>query len=124
VICWFHSGVRGVCYTDGYIELKDRTKDISISGGENISTVEVESVLYRHPAVLEAAVVARPDEKWGADLSHIWTREGWLYLAVIFDLFSRRVIGWSMRSEMSAALVIDAFGRGPSQAAARSHRAQ
>jgi len=62
---WFHSGDLGVCYPDGYIELKDRAKDIIISGGENISTVEVESVLYRHPAVLEAAVVARPDEKWG-----------------------------------------------------------
>jgi len=52
-------------HDDGYIELKDRAKDIIISGGENISTIEVESVLYRHPAVLEAAVVARPDEKWG-----------------------------------------------------------
>jgi fatty-acyl-CoA synthase len=62
---WFHSGDLGVCHPDGYVELKDRAKDIIISGGENISTVEVESVLYRHPAVLEAAVVARPDEKWG-----------------------------------------------------------
>ncbi len=52
-------------HPDGYIELKDRSKDIIISGGENISTIEVESVLYRHPAVLEAAVVARPDAKWG-----------------------------------------------------------
>ena len=52
-------------HPDGYIELKDRSKDIIISGGENISTIEVEGVLYRHPAVLEAAVVARPDEKWG-----------------------------------------------------------
>ena len=62
---WFHSGDLGVCHPDGYIELKDRAKDIIISGGENISTVEVEDVLYRHPAVLEAAVVARPDERWG-----------------------------------------------------------
>jgi fatty-acyl-CoA synthase len=54
-----------VCHADGYVELKDRSKDIIISGGENISTIEVESVLYRHPAVLEAAVVAQPDEKWG-----------------------------------------------------------
>jgi fatty-acyl-CoA synthase len=54
-----------VWHPDGYIELKDRSKDIVISGGENISTIEVEQVLYRHPAVLEAAVVARPDEKWG-----------------------------------------------------------
>ena len=62
---WFHSGDLGVMHPDGYIELKDRAKDIIISGGENISTIEVESVLYRHPAILEAAVVARPDEKWG-----------------------------------------------------------
>jgi fatty-acyl-CoA synthase len=52
-------------HTDGYIELKDRSKDIIISGGEDISTIEVEGVLFHHPAVLEAAVVARPDEKWG-----------------------------------------------------------
>ena len=62
---WFHSGDLGVLHPDGYIELKDRAKDIIISGGENISTIEVENVLYRHPAVLEAAVVARPDDKWG-----------------------------------------------------------
>ena len=52
-------------HPDGYIDLKDRSKDIIISGGENISSVEVEQVLYRHPAVMEAAVVAKPDEKWG-----------------------------------------------------------
>jgi 3-(methylthio)propionyl---CoA ligase len=62
---WFHTGDLGVMHKDGYIELKDRSKDIIISGGENISTIEVEGVLYRHPAVLEAAVVARPDERWG-----------------------------------------------------------
>jgi fatty-acyl-CoA synthase len=62
---WFHSGDLGVLHEDGYVELKDRSKDIIISGGENISTIEVESVLYKHPAVQEAAVVARPDEKWG-----------------------------------------------------------
>jgi fatty-acyl-CoA synthase len=62
---WFHTGDLGVWHEDGYIELKDRSKDIIISGGENISTIEVEGVLYRHPAVLEAAVVARPDEVWG-----------------------------------------------------------
>ena len=62
---WFHSGDLGVMHPDGYIQLKDRAKDIIISGGENISTLEVESVLYRHPQVLEAAVVARPDDKWG-----------------------------------------------------------
>jgi fatty-acyl-CoA synthase len=62
---WFHTGDLGVMHPDGYIEIKDRSKDIIISGGENISTIEVESVLYRHPAVLEAAVVARPDATWG-----------------------------------------------------------
>jgi fatty-acyl-CoA synthase len=62
---WFHSGDLGVMHPDGYIELKDRSKDIIISGGENISTIEVEDVLYRHPSVLEAAVVARPDQTWG-----------------------------------------------------------
>ena len=62
---WFHTGDLGVVHEDGYIQLKDRAKDIIISGGENISTIEVEGALYRHPAVLEAAVVARPDETWG-----------------------------------------------------------
>jgi fatty-acyl-CoA synthase len=62
---WFHSGDLGVLHADGYIQLKDRSKDIIISGGENISSIEVEDVLYRHPAVMFAAVVARPDEKWG-----------------------------------------------------------
>jgi fatty-acyl-CoA synthase len=62
---WFHSGDLGVMHPDGYIELRDRKKDIVISGGENISTVEVEKVLFFHPAVLEAAVVGVPDEKWG-----------------------------------------------------------
>ena len=62
---WFRTGDLGVMHPDGYIELKDRSKDIIISGGENISTIEVEAVLYRHPGVLEAAVVARPDPMWG-----------------------------------------------------------
>ncbi len=62
---WFKTGDLGVMHPDSYIELKDRSKDIIISGGENISTIEVEGVLYRHPAVLDAAVVARPDQKWG-----------------------------------------------------------
>ncbi len=62
---WFHTGDLGVWHPDGYAEIRDRSKDIIISGGENISTIEVESVLYRHPAVLEAAVVARPDATWG-----------------------------------------------------------
>jgi fatty-acyl-CoA synthase len=62
---WFHSGDLGVTHVDSYIQLKDRSKDIIISGGENISSIEIEDVLYKHPAVLEAAVVARPDNKWG-----------------------------------------------------------
>ncbi len=62
---WFHTGDLGVMHEDGYIEIKDRAKDIIISGGENISSIEIEGALYRHPAVLEAAVVAKPDEKWG-----------------------------------------------------------
>jgi fatty-acyl-CoA synthase len=62
---WFHTGDLAVWHPDGYIEIKDRSKDIIISGGENISSLEVEEALYKHPAVMEAAVVARPDPKWG-----------------------------------------------------------
>ena len=62
---WFHSGDLAVMNPDGYVKMKDRSKDIIISGGENISSVEVEDVLYRHPAVIAAAVVAKPDPKWG-----------------------------------------------------------
>jgi fatty-acyl-CoA synthase len=62
---WFHSGDLGVKYPDGYVQLKDRSKDIIISGGENISSIEVEDALYKHPAVQAAAVVAKPDDKWG-----------------------------------------------------------
>jgi fatty-acyl-CoA synthase len=62
---WFHTGDLAVGDAEGYVKIKDRSKDIIISGGENISTIEVEDVLYSHPNVLEAAVVARPDEKWG-----------------------------------------------------------
>ncbi|HET7765194.1 MAG TPA: acyl-CoA synthetase [Burkholderiales bacterium] len=62
---WFHSGDLAVMQPDGYVKIKDRSKDIIISGGENISSLEVEDVLYRHPAVLAAAVVAKPDPKWG-----------------------------------------------------------
>jgi len=62
---WFHTGDLGVMHPDGYIQLKDRSKDIIISGGENISSIEVEDVLYKHPAIAAAAVVALPDEKWG-----------------------------------------------------------
>jgi fatty-acyl-CoA synthase len=62
---WFHSGDLAVKHPDGYLEIRDRAKDIIISGGENISSVEVEGALYQNPVVLEAAVVAKPDEKWG-----------------------------------------------------------
>lgn len=62
---WFHTGDLAVVHTDGYIKIKDRSKDVIISGGENISSLEVEEVLYRHPSVIAAAVVAKPDEKWG-----------------------------------------------------------
>ena len=62
---WFHTGDLGVMHEDGYIQLKDRSKDIIISGGENISSIEVEDALYKHPAIAAAAVVAKPDDKWG-----------------------------------------------------------
>lgn len=62
---WFHSGDIAVCHPDGYIQIKDRSKDVIISGGENISSIEVEDVLFKHPKILEAAVVAKSDEKWG-----------------------------------------------------------
>jgi fatty-acyl-CoA synthase len=62
---WFHSGDLGVIHPDGYIQIKDRSKDIIISGGENISSIEVEDALYKHPAVQVVAVVAKPDDKWG-----------------------------------------------------------
>jgi fatty-acyl-CoA synthase len=62
---WLHTGDLAVMEQDGYVKIRDRSKDIIISGGENISSIEVEETLYRHPAVLSAAVVAQPDEKWG-----------------------------------------------------------
>jgi len=74
---WFHSGDLAVCHEDGYVEIKDRSKDIIISGGENISSIEIEKTLYRHPAVMEAAVVARQDEKWGeTPCAFVTLREG------------------------------------------------
>jgi fatty-acyl-CoA synthase len=62
---WYHSGDLAVWHPDNYIQIKDRSKDIIITGGENVSSLEVEECLYRHPEVMEAAVVARPDAKWG-----------------------------------------------------------
>ncbi len=74
---WFHSGDLGVMHADGYIQLKDRSKDIIISGGENISSIEVEDVLYKHPDIASCAVVAKPDEKWGeTPCAFIELREG------------------------------------------------
>jgi len=74
---WFHSGDLAVLHADGYLRIKDRSKDIIISGGENISSIEVEDVLYRHPAVMIAAVVAAPDAKWGeVPCAFIETRDG------------------------------------------------
>ncbi|MEM7406665.1 MAG: acyl-CoA synthetase [Pseudomonadota bacterium] len=74
---WFHSGDLGVMHPDGYVQLKDRSKDIIISGGENISSIEVEDALYAHPDILEAAVVAKPDEKWGeTPCAFVRIREG------------------------------------------------
>jgi fatty-acyl-CoA synthase len=62
---WFHTGDAAVVHPDGYVQIRDRLKDVIISGGENISSIEVEAMLLRHPAVIEAAVVGRPDERWG-----------------------------------------------------------
>jgi fatty-acyl-CoA synthase len=74
---WFHSGDLGVMHKDGYIQLKDRSKDIIISGGENISSIEVEDALFKHPKVHAAAVVARPDDKWGeTPCAFVELREG------------------------------------------------
>lgn len=85
---WFHSGDLGVWHPDNYIQLKDRSKDIIISGGENISSLEVEDVLYKHPDIIEAAVVARPDEKWGeTPCAFITLRKG-------ASLTEKDVIAW------------------------------
>ena len=62
---WFHTGDLGVRHPDGYVEIKDRAKDVIITGGENVSSLEVEETLYKHPQIMEAAVVARPDDRWG-----------------------------------------------------------
>ena len=75
---WFHTGDLAVMHGDGYLEIKDRSKDIIISGGENISSIEVEGALYRHPDVLEAAVVARPDETLGREPVRLRDPEGGL----------------------------------------------
>ncbi len=87
---WFHSGDLGVMHDDGYIQLKDRSKDIIISGGENISSIEIEDVLYRHPAVLEVAVVAKPDAHWGeTPCAFVALKEGASVSAEALIAFSR-----------------------------------
>src|SRR5512146_971379 len=74
---WFHTGDLAVLEPDRYVKIKDRSKDVIISGGENISSLEVEDALYRHPAVLACAVVARPDAKWGeVPLAYVETKPG------------------------------------------------
>src|SRR6266568_7127770 len=90
---WFHSGDLAVMHPDGYIEIRDRAKDIIISGGENISTVEVERVLVSHPDVLEAAVVAIPDEKWGErPKAFVTLRHGSTLTAEALISFSRQTL--------------------------------
>jgi fatty-acyl-CoA synthase len=99
---WFHSGDLGVMHPDGYIELRDRAKDIIISGGENVSTIEVEQVLVRHPDVLEAAVVAIPDEKWGErPKGFVTLRPGATLTAAELIAFSRETLpGFKAPSEI------------------------
>lgn len=88
---WFYTGDVGVMHPDGYLEIRDRSKDVIISGGENISSVEVESVLYGHPAVNEAAVVARPDEFWGeAPCAFVSLKEG-----AAGEVTAAEVVAWS-----------------------------
>ena len=86
---WFHSGDLGVMHPDAYIQLKDRSKDIIISGGENISSIEVEDVLYKHPSIAAAAVVARPDERWGE------TPCAFVELKAGMSLTQEEVIAWT-----------------------------
>jgi fatty-acyl-CoA synthase len=99
---WFHSGDLAVMHPDGYIEVRDRAKDIIISGGENISTIEVERALVRHPDVLEAAVVAMPDEKWGErPMGFVTLRPGASMSAEELIAFSRETLpGFKAPSEI------------------------
>jgi fatty-acyl-CoA synthase len=99
---WFHSGDLAVMHPDGYIEIRDRAKDIIISGGENISTIEVEKALVRHPDVLEAAVVAIPDAKWGErPKGYVTLRPGATLTAEELIAFSRETLpGFKAPSEI------------------------
>jgi fatty-acyl-CoA synthase len=86
---WYHSGDLGVMHPDGYVEIKDRAKDVIISGGENVSSLEVEECLYRHPGVLEAAVVARPDPRWGeTPCAFVTLKEG------VRDVDAAAIVAW------------------------------
>ena len=86
---WFHTGDLAVCHPDGYVEMKDRAKDIIISGGENISSLEVEECLFRHPGIMEAAVVSRPDDYWGETVcAFVTPRDG------AGDLSEEEVVAW------------------------------
>jgi fatty-acyl-CoA synthase len=90
---WFHSGDAAVVHPDGYVEIRDRFKDVIISGGENISSIEVEGVLLRHPAVLEVAVVGVPHEKWGeSPAAYVVTRDGVTVTAPELRDFARAVL--------------------------------
>ena len=118
---WYRTGDLAVTYPDGYVKIKDRSKDIIISGGENVSTLEVEDVLYSHPCVLEAAVVARPDEKWGetpcafvtlkpgagpvsAEDLIVWCREHLAHFKVpSIDRAKPFVFAWQPRMEVAKA---------------------
>ena len=95
---WFHSGDLGVMHPDGYIQLKDRSKDIIISGGENISSIEIEDVLYGHPAIAVAAVVAKPDDKWGeTPCAFIELKEGEVITADDLTVYCRdRLAGFKV----------------------------
>ena len=95
---WFRTGDVGVMHPDGYVELKDRIKDVIISGGENITSVEVERALTEHPDVLEAAVVARPDEKWGeVPIAFVTVRSGSAVdTAELTDFARSRIAGFKV----------------------------
>ena len=98
---WFHTGDLAVWQPDGYIEIKDRSKDIIISGGENVSSLEVEEVLYRHPAVMESAVVAKPDPRWGETLcAFVTLRTGGV---ARYDRCHRRLVPGAPRALQGAA---------------------
>ena len=105
---WFHSGDLGVMHADGYIQLKDRSKDIIISGGENISSIEVEDALYKHPAVAAAGVVAKPDEKWGESVVAVvvLAPESSLDLAELREFARERLAGYKLPTRLETVPVL------------------